>query len=268
MDWHEIGKASLSATAVSAAISSTITKTVLFPIDTVKCRMQSLGFSGTRSQIFSRHKIFNGLVPKIALYAPYQSVYMTTYTWTRDRLGARYPSVISFGLAGVSAELAGAVIRLPMEVLKQRMQTGLIPSTNAAINQIITNPRELYNLKYFRAQTLFYDIPGGVVHWIVYEHFKRKEEWALSAGTSGAVAGIVTATITNPLDVVKTRIVTRGSEKGHETIRAVFKTVFSESGLKGFWKGLIPRIMHIAPNSAMYMWIFDTVFRSIDHHHT
>lgn len=152
-----------------------------------------------------------------------------------------------------------------MEVVKQRMQTGLIPDTKSAALIMLRNPRELYKPKNFRAQTLFYDIPGGVVHWTVYEHFRRrKDDWRFSAAASGAVAGTVTAILTNPLDVVKTRIVTRGEEKGHETIRAVIRRIFQESGIGGFSRGIIPRVLHTAPNSAIYMWIFDSVFKILE----
>ena len=268
MDWHEIGKTSLSATAVSAAIGSTITKTLLYPVDTVKCRMQSLGKAGNYSKIFLYRGMFNGLIPKIALYAPYQSVYMTSYTWARDKMTVYNPTLplyASFAVSGIVAELAGSVIRLPMEVLKQRMQTGSISNTRKAVSELLSNPGNFYAFKNFRAQTLFYDIPCGVLHWTFYEHFKRSADWSLSPGTSGALAGTVTAVLTNPLDVVKTRIITRGSEKGHERISCVIKTVWAESGIRGFWRGVLPRVLHIAPNSALYMWIFDTVFRLIEH---
>ena len=263
IDWHDIGNTSLSTTAITAALSSTITKTMLYPLDTIKCRMQSFANTNRVSDIWKFRGIFNGLIPKIALYAPYQSVYMTSYTWCRDGLsnGTDKPELWNFAVAGTVAELGGSIVRVPMEAIKQRMQTGLIKSNRELVNIIIKNPIQFYTLKNFKAQTLVHDIPCGVVHWVAYEYTKRGNN---SAVMSGAIAGTITAIVTNPMDVVKTRIITRGTEMCHRTVFSTISTVFAQNGFFGFYTGIIPRILHIAPNSALYMWVFDSLFKSIE----
>lgn len=247
-DWHEIGKASLSSTAVCAGVSSALTKTILFPMDTVKCRLIANGHMG------SYRGIFNGLIPKIALYAPYQSVYMTTYTAVRD-LGNHGP--LGFVLAGVSAELAGSFIRVPMEAVKQQMQAGIIKSNKELVSMIRENPLRFYKKRNFLAQTLVHDIPCGAVHWVVYEWVRRDQ--GRSSWVAGAFAGATAAIVTNPLDVVKTRMITRPAE--HLTVRSTVNVLLRQGGPSIFLTGLIPRILHLAPNSALYMFLFDKFYR-------
>ena len=252
-DWHEIGSTSLSKTAICAAVSSTITKTVLFPMDTIKARIQ---FGGT---IGGYNNLFRGLVPKILLYAPYQSVYMTTYTVARDKLVPIFPGSMGFGLAGICAELAGSVIRVPMETVKQRMQTGSIENLKSLKS---SNVSIFFNRRNFAAQTLVHDIPFGIVHWMVYEKFKRENN--VSAGTAGAVAGTITAIATIPCDVIKTRMITRGhNEESYKTIGSAIRAMMQEGGAGVWVRGWLPRVLHIAPSSALYMIIFDTLYKTI-----
>ena len=260
-NWHDIGSASLSTTAVTAAAASTITKTLLYPMDTLKCRMQSLT---DVTRIWKFKGIFNGLIPKIALYAPYQSLYMTTYTWTRDRIARPGELKLwTFATAGVTAELAGSIVRVPMETIKQRMQTGVIPSNRALVSLLLENPFRFYQARNFVAQTLVHDIPSGIVHWTVYEYVKRSNGEGMSSVTAGAAAGAAAAILTNPLDVVKTRMITRPEELSHKTPFSTARQVLLESGVPGFYRGLLPRILHIAPNSALYMFVFDSLFGAI-----
>ena len=256
-DWHDLlGGTSISTTAISGALSSVVTKTLLFPVDTVKCRIQSGVYP------WAIRGIFNGLIPKIAMYAPYQAIYMGVYTATRDHILPGSQNLGKFAVAGIAAELAGSVVRVPMEAIKQRMQAGVIPSNQALWRLLIQNPFQFYLPRNFLAQTLVHDIPCGTVHWMAYEYSKRTG--SLSAASSGAVAGVITAVLTNPFDVIKTRMITKPDE--HRTVISTIKIINTSrrTGGKGFFAGVVPRALHLAPNSALYMLIFDAMFKNIE----
>lgn len=262
-DWHDVvGHTSISSTAIAGAASSVITKTLLFPADTLKCRLQS----GVSFKVFTPKGMLNGLLPKLILYSPYQAIYMSVYTQTRDKLhsGSTNEGVQlwKFAAAGVVAELAGAGVRVPMEAIKQRMQTGNIASHRELWASITVNPLQFFRIRNFVAQTLVHDIPCGTVHWISYEYLKRSSNGHLSAPAAGALAGATTAIITNPFDVVKTKMITRSDE--YKTVSTTVESIMASHGTRGFFKGMVPRILHIAPNSALYMWIFDLMFRNIE----
>jgi len=254
-DWHDLmGGTSISTTAISAAASSVLTKTILFPVDTVKCRIQS----GVNP--WALRGILNGLIPKIALYAPYQAIYMSVYTKTRDEVFPGTRSLGKFAIAGVAAELAGSIVRVPMETIKQRMQAGVIGSNRELVQMLSKNPLQFYKTRNFLAQTLVHDIPCGTVHWVAYEYSKRNG--SLNAATAGAVAGVVTSVITNPMDAIKTRMITKPDE--HRTVLSTIRLIHASRGVSGLFAGVLPRALHIAPNSALYMWVFDALFKNIE----
>jgi solute carrier family 25 (mitochondrial S-adenosylmethionine transporter), member 26 len=260
-DWQDIGRASPKLAAEAAAGASVLAKLFLYPIDTLKCRRQA----GLHPQsIYQLRGLYAGVLPKLALYGPYQALYMYTYTSARERLHPSY-GVWAFPISGVVADLAGTVVRLPMEVIKQRMQAGVYSSSVEAVKRIATCPRaQLLQQRLFIAQTLFHDIPYGLVQWTTYELLTRSE--ALSFFPKHAVhvavgmsAGALAAFVTTPLDVVKTRIVTRSSE--YTGISQAVKKILVEDGARAFTRGWFFRVMHIAPGTGIYFGLFHLLYQ-------
>lgn len=109
--------------------------------------------------------------------------------------------------------------------------------------------------------TLAISIPFNAIQFTVYEQVKRfmnpGGEYSPSSHiVAGAVAGAVAAAVTTPLDVAKTILQTRGTSKEAD-IRGVrgmfdaFRVIGSRDGLKGFTRGLTPRVMTIMPSTAL-----------------
>ena len=73
---------------------------------------------------------------------------------------------------------------------------------------------------------------------------------------SGAVAGAVAAAVTTPLDVAKTILQTRGTSsepdiKNVGGMTDAFRVIWKRDGLKGFGRGLTPRVLTIMPSTAL-----------------
>jgi solute carrier family 25 iron transporter 28/37 len=109
--------------------------------------------------------------------------------------------------------------------------------------------------------TLAMSIPYHSVTFTVYESMRK----ILNPGggydpvthiTAGGIAGGVAAAITNPIDVVKTLLQTRGESQMSE-VQAVrgfidgAKVVYKTRGWQGFFKGVSPRIMATMPSTAI-----------------
>jgi len=129
--------------SIAGATAKAFTKLALYPLDTWKSRRQAASTLNLRG-LWSVAGVYRGVVPKIALYTPYQAVYMATYTRARDILVAEgspvYGSNLAFVCAGVSAEIAGSLVRLPMEVWKLRLQLGVYRSTRHALQDFFRSP--------------------------------------------------------------------------------------------------------------------------------
>jgi hypothetical protein len=85
--------------------------------------------------------------------------------------------------------------------------------------------------------------------------------------TAGFIAGTITSTCVNPLDVVKTRIQTQNIQTlGTTSSTVMYKNIFHglqclwrEEGVHGLLRGVLPKLMSRGPLSAMSALIFELV---------
>lgn len=109
--------------------------------------------------------------------------------------------------------------------------------------------------------TLAITIPFNAIQFSVYEHLKRflnpRNDYSPASHiAAGAIAGAVAGAVTNPLDVAKTILQTRGTAQDADIRNArgmldAFRVIWSRDGLKGFGRGLTPRVLTIMPSSAL-----------------
>ena len=106
--------------------------TLLFPLDTLKTRLQSPqgfkaagGFSG----------IYRGLSSAVIGSAPSASMFFLTYDRLKQYLGkyTTLPWPIVHMIAATSGEISACLIRVPTEVLKQRLQAKMYSSLSEAL---------------------------------------------------------------------------------------------------------------------------------------
>ena len=84
---------------------------------------------------------------------------------------------------------------------------------------------------------------------------------------SSMIAGFVTAFVTSPVDVVKTRVMNQrikgeGVVLYKSTIDCIAKTIRSE-GIFGLYKGFIPNWMRIGPHTIITFLIFEQLRRLV-----
>ncbi|CAJ1432346.1 unnamed protein product [Effrenium voratum] len=197
--------------AFAGASAKAATKLSLYPLDTWKSRKQARGDLDFR-HLRGIRGVYRGVVPKLLLYSPYQAVYMSAYITSRDSLlGPLGDSALTFVAAGIAAEVAGAAIRVPMEVSKLRLQLGVYSNTWHAVKDFCRNPWQIYRGS-FLPQTIMHDCFYSACGWLIFESGRQ---WLFAAhGCSslpvyenlglGLVTGTLASLVTNPVDVVKT----------------------------------------------------------------
>lgn len=141
-------------------------------------------------------------------------------------------------------EIMACLIRVPIEVVKQRRQA-ITYKHDASFWRLIYEAYRnegLVNGVYrgYRT-TVTREIPFSFIQFPLWEYFKIN--WAVTTGlplTSaasalcGAVAGGLAAAITTPLDVAKTRIMLADTnDRYNQNMTPVLKRIWREEGLKG-----------------------------------
>ncbi|KAJ1954741.1 S-adenosylmethionine transporter, partial [Dispira parvispora] len=130
-------RATLFQCLVSGGVAGMAVDTALFPLDTIKTRLQSrAGFRGSGG--FSG--IYSGLLSAMVGSAPSAAAFFVAYEYLKhsigQNLGEKYAPVVHM-LAASGGEISACVVRVPTEVIKQRMQTKQYSTTFSAIRSIV-----------------------------------------------------------------------------------------------------------------------------------
>lgn len=133
------------------------------------------------------------------------------------------------------------------------------------------------------ASQMLRDIPYAVVTLLTYEHLKHvwkpkaeklyptvpKRSWDLLVG---GLAGGIGSYVTNPMDVIKTRLQTDSSIIGGTaaqyggSIARCAAITWEEGGPAAFLRGSVPRLLHKVPANAFF-FLFYEFFRTLLHVH-
>ncbi|KAI8845306.1 mitochondrial carrier domain-containing protein [Chytriomyces cf. hyalinus JEL632] len=266
---------SFNAALAAGAVAGMTVDIVLFPLDTVKTRLQSK--EGFRAAGGFRG-IYSGLSSAAIGSAPGAAAFFSVYELLKKKLGN---SSISTGkndalihmMAASGGEVTACLIRVPTEVVKQRMQTGQYNSVSTALTSIVQSDGVRGIYRGF-AMTVFREIPFCCVQFPLFEYMKKS--WALrkgsapepwEAGLCGSVAGGFAAAVTTPLDVVKTRIMlsakSLAGEREYNSIPGSFRKIVAEEGFGALFKGIGPRVTWISIGGAVFLGSYEFVIKMV-----
>jgi len=265
------------ARAMLAGSAAGITEhAVMFPVDTVKTRMQVIPDNAIPHSTNSLtalcdiakkegvSRLYRG-APMVALGAiPAHALYFGAYETTRRALGASRSrhQPLKTALAGITATMGHDVISTPIDVVKQRLQISNSPLINYWEGFVNTSLHQLFRSY---PTTVLLNIPMVVVNFVVYESLtlavKTRTESSDSIPvrlTCGGIAGGIAGFLSTPLDVVRTRIQT-DCESGARSIRIVIRAVYQQEGWYGLWAGYGARTIYYIPSAALTWTVYETV---------
>lgn len=76
----------------------------------------------------------------------------------------------------------------------------------------------------------------------------------------GSMAGLISSTLTFPLDLVRRRMQLEGQkglQKEISSYSTVVKAVYSKQGLNGFYQGIVPEYCKVIPGVAIAFCVFE-----------
>lgn len=259
------------ASLVAGGCAGMCVDLTLFPLDTIKTRLQS-------QQGFYKAGGFRGIyagVPSAAVGSfPNAAAFFVTYECTKSLLGGGGGAVaapVTHMLAASLGETVACLIRVPTEVVKQRTQAS--PSSTT-YNMLLTTLKEEGVRGLYRGfgSTVLREIPFSLVQFPLWEYLKtqwsRRQGHTLSSWQSavcGAFAGAIAALVTTPLDVAKTRIMLAkaGSTTAGGNIPLVLYNVWRSRGIAGLFAGSIPRMTFISVGGFIFLGTYEKVRSSL-----
>lgn len=109
---------------------------VLYPIDTIKTRLQTMRSGGGIGALFrsgGSGKLYSGLWGNLVGVAPATALFFGVYEPFKTEAAKVIPVDAAPLAAGALAGVVSSVIRVPTEVIKQRMQTGQFSTALGAV---------------------------------------------------------------------------------------------------------------------------------------
>ncbi|KAM8794648.1 mitoferrin-1 [Eudromia elegans] len=279
--------ASLRTHMAAGAVAGIMEHTVMYPVDSVKTRMQSLQ-PDPKAQYRSVYQALKRMVLTEGLWRPLRGInvtvlgagpahamYFACYEKMKKTLSEAIQhggnSHLANGLAGSVATLLHDAVMNPAEVVKQRMQ--MFNSPHASVLACVRTVLRTEGLgAFYRSYStqLTMNVPFQAIHFVSYEFLQervnpRREYNPRSHVVAGAAAGAVAAAATTPLDVCKTLLNTQESTalssaniRGHLSGMAnAFGAVYRLGGLPGFFKGVQARVIYQMPSTAIAWSVYE-----------
>jgi len=244
---------------------------------------KNLGTIPMLRQIFQREGfkgIYAGLTPTLVMSVPSTIFYYSAYDEISANLRLRWWDSAWVPLvSGSSARLLATVVTSPLELIRTQQASSSSVDRNF-IRHISTLIREegISCLYKGLVPTLWRDVPFSAVYWFFLEYFKAYFERSyrrfyhtqretvqtalipphiqtMQTFSSGAVSGMIAATVTTPFDVVKTRQQT--SKTANPSIFWQFRHIFITQGIPGLMTGNTARILKVAPACAIMISCYD-----------
>jgi len=253
----------------------------------------TLGTFATLRSIFQKEGIagvYAGLTPTLVMSVPNTVLYFSAYDEISSKLrnynySPMWNNTFVPLFSGSTARIVATTVTSPFELIKTR-QAASASSMSDVINDIIKKGNGLKSLYRGLAPTLLRDVPFSAIYWFSLEHFQsllnqnyrksKNNETSIpryislcNTFLSGAMSGMIAATLTTPFDVLKTRQQT--SNQGATTRKLLWQfnhILKTEGFVNGLMRGNTTRVIKVAPACAIMISCYEfgkNIFSSEDY---
>lgn len=254
-------------------------------------------FPSSQTFLKSFRGLYRGLGVSIMITTPAVALYLCSYRQAKESLmpylGEKTPNYI---LSGCIAETMSSFMWTPLEVLKARLQISSSSSSGSLMVQVRELYRAEGVRGFYRGYLMGLAVymPYNAIWWSSYENSKSftqglgVEKPAYQAAIGSALATSLSTSLSHPLDLLKTRYQVSTSESisaliaaqsspvpsssrtsglqahgsGNRSsdqmgIKYVLRNVLRESGWRGLYAGIGPRLFCSIPSSVISMAVFE-----------
>ncbi|GKC32319.1 S-adenosylmethionine carrier 1, chloroplastic/mitochondrial-like protein [Tanacetum coccineum] len=220
--------------AVAGAAAGVVVEAALYPLDTIKTRLQAVRGGG---QIVLKG-LYSGLAGNLAGVLPASAIFIGVYEPTKQKLLKSCPenfSALAHLTAGAVGGAASSIIRVPTEVVKQKDQTG----------HVCLQPLMLFGycakegFKDFLRSFLLRDLPFDAIQFCLYEQLRIGYKLAAKR------------------DLSEEGIWSLGAGNQYRSISHCVGTILKEEGPSAFLKGMGPRVLWIGIGGSIFFGVLE-----------
>ena len=238
---------------------------------------------------------FRGVIPAVASAVPANAVFFVVYNYLQTIAASdcilhyfsintdffQRPSILFVErlMFSAIATLPQNAIKIPAELIKQRAQVQPDKPIAYLIQQATKAPLGIIGLYQGGGAQLIREIPYNAIQMATFQSFKEVLyhssssgfQTALSpasvSGILGLLAAAIAAILTQPADVIKTRLMTAieddqidvnamksDSKKRPDGIIKTAKKIIDQGGWEGLFVGLVPRLILVSLGGSVYFW--------------
>ena len=245
-DWEEYdaSKGPFAVHMIAGSCAGVAEHGIVYPIDTMKTYLQVrydnnahknlAGRSALKNVIATQGmtRMYRGILAVFAGVIPAHSAFFSVYEISKEKFGANLQGHHPFAAAasGACATVAHDLFMTPLDVIKQRLQLGCHNGVVDCARCIVKHEGSFAFVRSLPV-TLLMNMPYSAVNVAVNESARKfiSPSGVYDMKTfllSGGIAGAVSALVTTPLDVAKTRLQT-------QSIKVICENMYSPSNISG-----------------------------------
>jgi len=257
----------------------------MYPADALRTLSQTRSDAKTLSDLGAR-VLVSGCATTSAFALPLGAIQFTAFAQAKRSLESFVADVSGasaskFGTAvdacaSILAALASCTVSVPQEVIKQRLVTGIYPNFGAAVTTIARD-EGLRGFYTGALPTVLRNVPFVCITFTVFSHLRTRatygaggaggEAGALSTAQSlqfGIGSAMVACLVTQPVDVVKTRMMTQAASGLAPYTGAMdcVRRMLATEGAPAFFQGLVPRAVYMGPLWAIQFAVNEQLTRT------
>lgn len=262
---------------LAGSLSGTCSTLLFQPLDLVKTRVQQHSGASRVSLVRvitnvvsqeSLRGLWRGVMPSMVKTVPGVGLYFSSMHYMKTTFCEGRPSHLQSIMIGCSARTMAAGIMIPFTVIKTRFE-----SPNFNYNSTVQAMRAIIRTEGVRGltlglgPTLVRDVPFSGLYLMFYEHLKNITPQDVKMNHSsyvhfacGITAGFLASLVTQPADVIKTKLQLSPDTK---SVVTVIGQVYRQQGLMGFTSGLVPRSLRRTLMAALAWTVYEKMIKSI-----
>eukprot|EP00761_Pharyngomonas_kirbyi_P012188 gb/GECH01012215.1/.p1 GENE.gb/GECH01012215.1/~~gb/GECH01012215.1/.p1 ORF type:complete len:317 (+),score=78.65 gb/GECH01012215.1/:1-951(+) len=280
---------------VMGALASGTAACFTQPIDLIKVRMQLQGEAVKKAKgkvnAFSMVKnickengilgLYDGLSASLMRQISYSGTRIGVYPVIKHQVADKFgrfikdpeTSLIVKVVSGMGAGAIGAAAGNPADLIMVRMQADkrLPPESRRNYTSVFNGwmrvIREEGVLQLWRgcSPTVIRAMFVTAGQLSSYDQIKQSllatqffDDTVYTQFVASISAGFIATVVTNPIDVIKTRLMNSSSYSG---VIDCFSRVASKEGLSAFYKGFMPSFVRLGPQTVITMLAYERIFR-------